>query len=358
MHDWLNALAAICANGSAAVLVTVASTKGSAPRDTGAKMLVIASAQFGTIGGGHLEWRAVEIARAMLAMPPRAVATQRRLERFPLGPSLGQCCGGMVHLAFERFDAQSSSYVAQLHQRWQARYDSWRVVAMDDALLPPILCTADTTPIHGPASIPEFDRYAKCRVISDASGKRWLIDPVLPYRAHLFLFGAGHVGSAIVRALTDLPCHVTWIDERDDIFPPLPPNVQREATDMPEAIIDAAPPDSCFLVMTHSHALDQRLAEHILRRGDAHWFGLIGSKSKRMQFEHRLRERGIPDHRLPQMICPIGLPGIEGKAPAVIAAAVVAQLLQLWSAAAKTTDPQTLSLATVAEKAACGRSGS
>lgn len=334
MHDWFTALTAICGNGPAAVLVTVASTKGSAPRDTGAKMLVTAHEQFGTIGGGHLEWRAGEIARAMLAMPPDTLSAQRRLERFPLGPSLGQCCGGMVHLAFERFDTESSAHVADLQQRWHARQDSWRVVALD-AALPPALCAADGNAIHGSAPIPAFDRQAACRVISDATGKRWLIDPVLPYRAHLFLFGAGHVGSAIVRALADLPCRVTWVDERDGIFPPLPPNVQGEVTDMPEAIIDAAPPDSCFLVMTHSHALDQRLAEHILRRGDARWFGLIGSQSKRMQFEHRLRERGIPDQQLVRMVCPIGVPGIEGKAPAVIAVAVAAQLLQVWSAAGK-----------------------
>jgi xanthine dehydrogenase accessory factor len=150
------------------------------------------------------------------------------------------------------------------------------------------------------------------------------------------LFGAGHVGAAIVRALAELPCQITWVDEREDMYPEtLPANTRMEATDIPEALVDAAAPGSCFLVMTHSHALDQRLSERILRRTDVGWFGLIGSKTKRMQFEHRLRERGISMARLSDMVCPIGIPGITGKAPAVIAAAVAAQLLQVWEAQVK-----------------------
>lgn len=167
--------------------------------------------------------------------------------------------------------------------------------------------------------------------MQDSVGERWLIDPCLAHRPHLMLFGAGHVGAAIVHALADLPCHVTWVDEREDMFPDsLPANVKMEATDIPEALIDAAPAAASFLVMTHSHALDQRLSERILRRADAGWFGLIGSKTKRMQFENRLRERGIPSERLADMVCPIGIPGISGKAPAVIAASVCAQLLLVW----------------------------
>jgi len=145
------------------------------------------------------------------------------------------------------------------------------------------------------------------------------------------LFGADHVGAAIVRALSDLPCRVTWIDEREEMFPDLQPaNVTIEATDVPEALVTSAPPGSSFLVMTHNHALDQRLSELILQRNDVAWFGLIGSKTKRMQFEHRLHERGISAQRLAEMVCPIGIPGIVGKEPAVIAASVTAQLLQVW----------------------------
>ena len=147
------------------------------------------------------------------------------------------------------------------------------------------------------------------------------------------LFGAGHVGAAIVRALAELPCRVTWVDEREDLFPAaVPANVSVEATDIPEALVEEAAPGTTFLVMTHSHALDLRLSNAILSRPGQDWFGLIGSSTKRRQFEHRLRERGIANERIEAMVCPIGLPGIEGKAPAVIAASVAAQLLTVWEA--------------------------
>jgi xanthine dehydrogenase accessory factor len=138
-----------------------------------------------------------------------------------------------------------------------------------------------------------------------------------------------------VGALAGLPCRVTWVDEREDLFPAsVAQNVSVEATDTPEALAEHAPPGTSFLVMTHSHALDQRLAETILKRPSYHedWFGLIGSRSKRKQFEHRLRERGVDSSRLDAMVCPIGVAGIEGKAPAVIAVAVAAQLLMVWEA--------------------------
>jgi len=122
----------------------------------------------------------------------------------------------------------------------------------------------------------------------------------------------------------------------------VPLNVQVEATDCPEYVADTAPAGSTFLVLTHNHALDQRLSEHILRRESDDWFGLIGSRTKRMQFEHRLSERGINRKRLDAMVCPIGLSGITNKAPAVIAASVAAQLLQVWEAQAQAQirDPQ------------------
>jgi len=311
-----------------AVLVTVAAVAGSGPREPGAKMLVTAVAQFDTIGGGHLELRACEIAREMLAAP---AAAANRIERFPLGPSLGQCCGGVVHLAFECI--RDHDCYATLAQRWRARQDSWRLVVLDTTQAP-LLLDADGAALDGGAPVPAFDRSAPCQLLQDEHGQRWLADPCRAWRAHLVLFGAGHVGAAIVRALGELPCHVTWVDEREDAFPAIvPANVRIEVTDTPEAVVDAAAPGTSFLVMTHSHALDQQLSQAILERDDAGWFGLIGSKTKRMQFEHRLRARGIPAERLQHMTCPIGLPGIEGKAPAVIAASVCAQLLLVWEEA-------------------------
>lgn len=266
MEDWLSALVAQTAP---AVLITVLEAQGSVPRKAGARMLVNASAQFDTIGGGHLELQACELARTMLAS-----GSGPRRERFALGPRLGQCCGGAVVLAFEIIRPEHTDVIAALRQQ-------------------------------------DADRRAQ-----------W---------PQLMLFGAGHVGTALVRALADLPCHVTWVDTRDAQFPALvPANTVVECTDTPEALIAAAPAGTSFLVMTHSHALDQHLSEHILMRPEPGWFGLIGSQTKRMQFEHRLRDRGIDAARLAAMVCPIGLPGIGGKEPAVIAAAVTAQLLQVW----------------------------
>src|SRR5439155_783786 len=153
-----------------------------------------------------------------------------------------------------------------------------------------------------------------------------------PQRAADFsiaLFGAGHVGRALVHALAGLPCRITWIDSRDDQFPrDLPANVTVVCTDAPTAEVDAAAPGSYFLVMTHSHALDQELAEAILARNDFAYFGLIGSVSKRRAFEKRMKNRGVPPARFRHMTCPIGVPGISGKEPAAIAIAVAAEVLQ------------------------------
>ncbi|BDT57800.1 xanthine dehydrogenase accessory protein XdhC [Massilia varians] len=343
-----------------AVLVTVARVEGSVPREPGARMLVDARGFRGTIGGGHLEHRALEMARAMLGQGVR----HAHIERFPLGPKLGQCCGGIAWLAFEFADAEQ---LTLLNAR--RREDTWRVVCVGWAASPPTRSTDGSSaensslaervggrPAHPTTALfdgsgrqlaggdaPAFDRTAGTHIFQDADHRLWLLDAVLAPRAHLMLFGAGHVGAAIVRALAELPCRVTWIDEREDLFPAaVPANVTVEATDTPETLVEKAAPGTSFLVMTHSHALDLRLTHAILSRpGAGDWFGLIGSSTKRRQFEHRLRERGIDDARLDTMVCPIGLPGIEGKAPAVIAASVAAQLLTVWEACARHSEVST-----------------
>jgi len=335
MTDWLTAINALATQGTPAVLVTVAAVDGSGPREPGAKMLITHVAQFDTIGGGHLEMRASAIARDMLALPSTVLSGARRISRFALGPSLGQCCGGVVHLSFERIGKDDDAYYDRLLAHWRKHEDCWRLVPLDSTDAP-ALVDGESNCIAGlaPGALSRFDCTLPCRITEDANGRRWLVDPCLAYRPHLVLFGAGHVGAALVRALADLPCRVTWVDEREELFPPdLPANVRIEVTDSPEAVVDEAAPGSSYLVMTHSHALDQRLSEAILRRHDTGWFGLIGSRTKRMQFEHRLRERGIAAERLADMVCPIGLPGIAGKQPAVIAASVCAQLLMSWEEA-------------------------
>jgi len=291
--------------GVPVAMVTIAEVKGSAPREPGIRMLVTASDLVGTIGGGHLEWRGMDIAREMIAN-----GEQRRIERIPLGPALGQCCGGVVRLAFEVLgqddlvwlDAVESAFAAgKAITRHVPVTGKVRVDASRD-LLPSVQLDADDT---------------------------W-IDTLVPDEMHVVLFGAGHVGHALVKVLATLPCRVHWVDERDTLFPTgLPENVEAEATDTAEAVVDHAPAGSYFLVMTHSHALDQTLCERIFRRTDFAYFGLIGSKTKRAKFEHRMVDHGIDPARFPEMTCPMGVSGITDKAPAMIAVAIVAQLLQV-----------------------------
>ncbi|MYN47001.1 xanthine dehydrogenase accessory protein XdhC [Pseudoduganella sp. FT93W] len=330
MNPWLNAALA-----GPAVLVTVAIAEGSVPREAGAHMLVTADAQADTIGGGHLELCALEVARGMLrdaAAPGSAAVPQ--LQRYALGPTLGQCCGGVVYLAFELVDAGLIQTLALLKQ--DQRSDYWRLSALDGAAAS-MLLDADGHLLNGAGDVrtllPAFDYARNTQVLRDDGGRRWLADAVLTPRAHLLLFGAGHVGAAIVRLLGELPCTVSWIDEREDMFPAeLPANVRIEATDVPEALVAGAPAGASFLVLTHSHALDQRLSEAIVARADVGWFGLIGSQTKRVQFERRMAARGLPAERIAAMVCPIGLPGIRSKLPAVIATSVCAQLLMVWEA--------------------------
>ena len=147
----------------------------------------------------------------------------------------------------------------------------------------------------------------------------------------LQLYGAGHVGRAIVQLLASLPCAVDWIDEREAEFPaePGPPHIRRLCVEPVEAEVRLAPPGAFYLVLTHSHDLDLRITEAILQRGDFGYLGLIGSATKRARFLSRFRQRGVADAALSRLTCPIGVPGIPGKQPEQIAVAVVAQLLQV-----------------------------
>ena len=262
MSDWQRAVTMLRQTRLPAVLVSVDSIVGSTPRESGARMIVTAERIFGTIGGGNLEYQACRIARDQIEL-----GASDGLRRFPLGAGLGQCCGGLVNLMFERLDADSD----------------WAGLAREQDAI------------------------------------------------ELYLFGAGHVGTALVRSLRDLPFQVHWIDTRDGMLPAVPPaGVNTICTDTPESEIDNAPANSYFLVMTHDHGLDQRLCEQILRRDDFAYFGLIGSRSKRRNFETRMRRRGVDASKFARMTCPIGVGGISGKQPAQIAISVAAEILQVY----------------------------
>jgi xanthine dehydrogenase accessory factor len=254
MNNWISALADLQTHGQACVLVTIIEERGSTPRNAGSKMVVSAERIFDTIGGGHLEYKAMEIAREMLASGTQ----QTRLERFSLGASLGQCCGGVNVLLFE---------------------------------------------------------------------------PMGQPQAHIAVFGAGHVGRALVPLLASLPCRVRWIDSREQEFPEhLPQGVTRIVNDDVIDEVDNLPAGSYCIVMTHNHQLDLELTAAILKRGDFTYFGLIGSKTKRVKFEHRLRDRGFDAALVQRMRCPMGLNEVKGKLPIEIAVSIAAEVIATYNA--------------------------
>jgi xanthine dehydrogenase accessory factor len=259
------------------VLVSVDSVQGSGPREVGAWMAVFPQTLVNTIGGGHLEFQAITEARALMARPvsENAASTATHEDnalttRYALGPALGQCCGGVVHLKFERISAADAPALKQ------------RLLANGQPLA---------------------------------------------------LFGGGHVGRALVNVLSTLPYNVQWIDSRDEIFPAhLPPNVVCEHSDPVHAAVADLPSGASVLVMSFSHAEDLDVVAACLKRqrlhGDLKFVGLIGSKTKWATFQHRLEAKGFTAEELAFITCPIGVSGITGKEPEVIAVSVAAQLLQ------------------------------
>lgn len=254
MYNWISALADLQDRGESCVLVTIIEELGSTPRNAGSKMVISASQAFDTIGGGHLEYKAMEIARDMLASGQQST----HLERFSLGASLGQCCGGVTVLLFE---------------------------------------------------------------------------PMGQVQAQIAVFGAGHVGRALVPLLASLPCKVRWIDSREAEFPDhLPHGVRKIVTEDPLDEVDELPAGSYCIVMTHNHQLDLELSAAILKRNDFAYFGLIGSKTKRVKFEHRLRDRGFDSTTLQRMRCPMGIGEVKGKLPVEIAISIAGEIIATYNA--------------------------
>ena len=339
MMNWVQTLQRLRQQQIPAVMVTVASTIGSTPREPGARMIVSSEQIYGTIGGGNLEHQACAIARSQLDSPE-----SNRLKRFPLGAGLGQCCGGLVNLMFEPV-VESSNWVDSAAQL-QAQGQDWiRVVSThtdesgqnseylmfaDDQIEPLADSPESKALIEAAKSILQSSEKSALHAVGD-SAVSFFFDVSRKPDFQLVLFGAGHVGRAIVNILRDLPVQIIWVDSRDDQFPlDIPDNVESICSDIPQAEVDSAPVGSYFLVMTHDHALDQCIAEQILKRDDFAYFGLIGSASKRRMFETRMHRRGIAKHRFERMICPIGVDGIDNKAPAAIAISVAAELMQVY----------------------------
>jgi xanthine dehydrogenase accessory factor len=322
MRDWVLPLAEFLARGDAAMLVHVAALKGSGPREAGAQMLITEEVAFGTIGGGELEHAAILAARDFLRRGRAGVLDMA------LGPELNQCCGGAVKLAFEPFAPADRAWLEKLVRAAAEPTPLFRTVRFDAAGNfrrdysqggqgeDFSVTIGAPSPERG-----EGEPVAAAREIA-------IRERVNPPRDVIWLFGAGHVGRAVAAALQPLGFDLTWVDGRADQFPrALAVGVRTLALAMPELAVEEAPPGASFLVMTHSHPLDEMICEAVLRRGDFAYLGLIGSKTKRARFVRRLSAAGIGAAALTRLSCPIGLPAIRSKEPAAIAAGVAADLL-------------------------------
>ena len=245
--------------------VEIAEAQGSTPREAGAFMAVTHEDCAGTIGGGQMEFHAIERARDLL----RDGRASESLD-LALGPHLGQCCGGRVLLTIARATAAHARSFAEKENA---------------------------------VRVPE-----------------------------VFIFGAGHTGLALARALSLLPVRVRLVDDRADLRVNLPDNVAFQRIDDPAEALMEAPPRSAFVILTHSHALDYRLADAALRRGDAAYVGMIGSATKLARFRQWYRARGGAEAALAELVCPIGGKAVADKRPSVIAALTAAELIHRFLA--------------------------
>lgn len=248
---WIKEAARLEQSGIDFVMVSVLSIKGSTPREVGARMLVTTNHSFGTIGGGHLEFKSIESARQQLKENQAQIVTQD----FPLGATLGQCCGGFVTVLFET---------------------------------------------------------------------------VIQPKFHLAIFGAGHVGRAIINCLSQIPCQVSWVDSRADEYPEhIPQHVTQIISDYPVDEIADMPENTYYLVLTHNHQLDLELSEAVLKREDSAFLGVIGSKTKSARFKHRLRDKGFSKEQIAHMQCPMGEYEIISKQPGEIAISTLSHILKV-----------------------------
>ena len=296
----------LAARGSL-VRVVIAGHAGSSPREAGAAMHVWGCGQSGTIGGGALEFAAAATARAMLRHPGRGAT---RVERHALGPSLGQCCGGAVTLVFEAVD------------------EGWFAARAEGALARPVAADAA-------AAMPLRLRRALARARGGAGdpphllADGWWLEPLARPRHDLWIWGAGHVGRALVAVLAPLPdLALTWIDSAEARFPEGPDPAQtlrRRVAENPATLVAEAPPEAHHLVLTYSHALDLEICHRLLGHGFA-GLGLIGSATKRARFRSRLAALGHGPAAIDRIVCPIGAPAL-GKHPQAIAVGVAAKLL-------------------------------
>jgi len=314
MSEWIAQALSAVRRGEALAMTSIVGTQGSTPRELGARMLVWDDRFTGTIGGGSLERQALDQARKLLTQDTRRHA----LQDYPLGPLLGQCCGGRVRLLVERIDGTSLAWLEDAARACETR-QAFRLQADIEGgdLERSVQAAAGQDPAdNSPRTpIPEVRRLSEL---------------MQPARPKLVIFGAGHVGQAVARAFAPLPFDLEWLASREDLRPEAGgTHAEILSEDDLEACIEAAPPGALIAIFTHSHDLDYRLTRAALAKGDFGYLGLIGSRTKRARFDSRLKADGITEAQLARLTCPIGLQTLRSKAPAVIAVALAAELLAL-----------------------------
>ena len=246
---WFEIVAQMSEKSKGYVIVTVLEVRGSSPREEGAKMIVTEDQSYLSIGGGNLEYQAIALSRELIL----EAGLVSKIEDFPLGPKVGQCCGGKVRLLFESFPAET---------------------------------------------------------------------------IRISIFGAGHVGKALIGIVSQLPYRIRWIDSREHEFPKaIPSNVEKVVSGRPHLDIRSSSMADYFVVMSHSHKIDFEIVQAVLKMGNYRYLGLIGSESKKKRFESRLIKRGVPDDQISRLSCPMGIGQITGKSPIEVAVSVASELI-------------------------------
>jgi len=352
VRDWPARALALLEGGEPAALITILAAEGSTPREAGTRMIVTPSAAIGTIGGGNLEHQAIRQARALLTHAPG----DWRVQDYPLGPLLAQCCGGRVRLLLEHLTAEDRGWLQATRQgptRLETVFGEGRLLRFpsplvgeggafsrsereDEGLRRPLgpELAADAEPPAQPLIppglrpgaplLPQGEKVS-ARGPFPQPGDRF-VEHIRQLHETVLLFGAGHVGQALAKALGALPFGLSWLDSRPEAAEVRGVALATENDLVAQAAMADA--DSRILIMTHDHGLDYRLTAAALS-SSAGFVGLIGSKTKKARFISRLRRDGFDEAARARLVCPIGLPGVIGKEPEVIAIAVAAQLLTL-----------------------------
>ena len=304
MKNWPKDIKTLIKQDGDAVLATIGPSKGSTPRGSGTKMVIGRDTTLGTIGGGNLEFMVTEQARKMLVAPEVNLLYQH----YALGPLLSQCCGGATNVLLEKLTPDHLTLLDQV-SRAIANKQPYGLVSAT----------------HGPKVNKQFVTV-KPSLDRENFLTEWNQNDAVP----VYMFGAGHVGKAMAAVLGRLNFDVIWCDDRKDQFPELvAENVLKILTDNPVQLVSQAPAGAIFLIFTYSHQQDYAITRAILKRTDARYCGMIGSKTKRARFEKYFIKSGGSEQELSHFTCPIGLSTVMGKAPDSIAISVAAELLSL-----------------------------